>query len=653
MKTILLALIIMLGAVPCWATSYFISPSGSDSNNGLSSGAPWLSPNHALNCGDTISAASGTYSTSNFTNGKWGTVTCPSSNNVAWLICAAFDACKISSSSQDAMWVDKPYWGVVGWETTVTGGTTGACFLAVPSGAYILHHVIFADDIANGCKGGGFTAHNTSTTASTDYLVEIGDIAWNAAQGSGACYSGFSIYQPLNFDTNSGTHLFMAGNFSFDNLDPNPCSGTTPTDGEGFNFDTLDHSQGGGAVYTGQAVAENDISVWNGGRAAEAENNNAGGTHAAIFFKNLTTFGNSTDPNQTAGCFDRGEMYQQNAQNVTWTNDLSMTRNGTSCSSEPLYGFSALPPATGSIINNSWWAGISGHNTDPNTPSFVLGTGNTIGTNPAFSNPVDPGAPSCGSFASTAACMATVRANYTPTAGGSTSFGYQAVSNTSVTDALFPAWLCTGTAILNPNIPANLVTPGCGVVSSAAAPTFSPAAGTYGSTQSVSISTISSGAVICYNTTGSSPATNGSTGCTTGTLYTSPVTVSSSETLHAVAGGTGYTDSSVASAAYVIESPAAAPTFSPVAGIYVGTQSVTASTATSGCSSHIFFDTNPTPVTNQTTLSVASSETVYAYVHNCPGFTDSSISSAAYTISAGVGTSISGKFTIGGATKIQ
>jgi hypothetical protein len=87
----------------------------------------------------------------------------------------------------------------------------------------------------------------------------------------------------------------------------------------------------------------------------------------------------------------------------------------------------------------------------------------------------------------------------------------------------------------------------------AATPTFSPVGGTYSSTQTVTISTSTSGATICWNTTGA-PATNGTTGCTTGTLYTGTVSVSSSETLYAVAGGTGYLDSSVGSASYVIAS---------------------------------------------------------------------------------------------------
>jgi hypothetical protein len=92
-----------------------------------------------------------------------------------------------------------------------------------------------------------------------------------------------------------------------------------------------------------------------------------------------------------------------------------------------------------------------------------------------------------------------------------------------------------------------------GGTSPAATPTFSPTAGTYTGAQTVTVSSTSAGSIICYNTTGV-PATNGAAGCATGTLYSGPVTVSSSETLYAVAGGTGYLDSSVGSAAYVINS---------------------------------------------------------------------------------------------------
>jgi hypothetical protein len=84
----------------------------------------------------------------------------------------------------------------------------------------------------------------------------------------------------------------------------------------------------------------------------------------------------------------------------------------------------------------------------------------------------------------------------------------------------------------------------------ASTPTFSPVAGTYSSAQSVSL-TCSTGPIACYNTTGS-PATNGTTGCTTGTLYSSAISVPSTETLYAVCGGAGYSDSTVGSALYTI-----------------------------------------------------------------------------------------------------
>jgi Chitobiase/beta-hexosaminidase C-terminal domain/Legume lectin domain len=172
-----------------------------------------------------------------------------------------------------------------------------------------------------------------------------------------------------------------------------------------------------------------------------------------------------------------------------------------------------------------------------------------------------------------------------------------------------------------------------GLTSQAAAPTFSPAGGTYTGSQSVTLSTASSGAVICYNTTGS-PATNGSTGCASGTLYAGPVTVSSSETVYAVAGGTGYTDSPVGSASYVIQSSVATPTFSPAAGTYSSTQSVTISDSTANATIYYTTDgTTPTPSSTKYTgtITVSSTETLKA-IAVATGSTNSAVASAAYTI---------------------
>ncbi len=199
----------------------------------------------------------------------------------------------------------------------------------------------------------------------------------------------------------------------------------------------------------------------------------------------------------------------------------------------------------------------------------------------------------------------------------------------------------------------------------ASQPTFNQSGGTYQGNQTVQLTT-AAGGVICYSTTGS-PATNGSTGCTTGTLYSSPITVSSNETIYAVAGGTGYTDSGVGSATYVINPfavvdgytgsyPSNSPTYSPVPGTYSGTQSVTLSTTTPGAKICYILSAIPPvimPATNNlgqdgTTfgcsvgtlysgpITVTSSQTIYAVAGTVAGAAGSgppsSLTAGAYVI---------------------
>ena len=61
-----------------------------------------------------------------------------------------------------------------------------------------------------------------------------------------------------------------------------------------------------------------------------------------------------------------------------------------------------------------------------------------------------------------------------------------------------------------------------------AAPSFTPAAGSYGSAQTVTISTTTGGASIRYTTDGSTPTE------TAGTVYNSPVNISANTTLQAL-----------------------------------------------------------------------------------------------------------------------
>ena len=121
-----------------------------------------------------------------------------------------------------------------------------------------------------------------------------------------------------------------------------------------------------------------------------------------------------------------------------------------------------------------------------------------------------------------------------------------------------------------------LVFTGCGANHSMAAPTtvistpaaaatpvFSPAPGTYLTAQTVTLSAATAGATIYYTADGTAPTTSS-------TPYTGAIPVSGSEVIEAVAVASGYTNSSLATAGYVITPP-------PVSGPVVPTNATAAS----------------------------------------------------------------------------
>ena len=92
---------------------------------------------------------------------------------------------------------------------------------------------------------------------------------------------------------------------------------------------------------------------------------------------------------------------------------------------------------------------------------------------------------------------------------------------------------------------------------SVAPPTFSPAAGTYTATQTVTITTGTSGASIRYTTDGTTPS------ATAGTLYSAGFSVATTATVKAIAFKSGMTNSAVVSALYTINLPSVTISVSP------------------------------------------------------------------------------------------
>ena len=158
-------------------------------------------------------------------------------------------------------------------------------------------------------------------------------------------------------------------------------------------------------------------------------------------------------------------------------------------------------------------------------------------------------------------------------------------------------------------------------------PVFSPGSETFTSSVQVTI-TDDPRATIYYTTDGSTPTTSS-------TQYTGSITVTTTETINAMATAPGFTPSAVASATYTLIQPQTAPpTFSPGGGTYLLPQRVTISDASPGAA--IYYTTDgSTPTTSSTQYTgpflVLTTTTVRA-IAVVPGWSPSSVASASYFV---------------------
>ncbi len=141
-------------------------------------------------------------------------------------------------------------------------------------------------------------------------------------------------------------------------------------------------------------------------------------------------------------------------------------------------------------------------------------------------------------------------------------------------------------------------------------PTADIVAGSYSLAQTVTLSSATEGAVVYY-TTG-----NGSQAAPTCASTTGTISIMATTTVKAIACKTGYTDSAVATFAYIINGAAATPTADIAAGGYGPAQTVTLNSATSGAVVH--YNTgdgsqaDPTCASSTGSVSVTATTTVKA-----------------------------------------
>ena len=189
--------------------------------------------------------------------------------------------------------------------------------------------------------------------------------------------------------------------------------------------------------------------------------------------------------------------------------------------------------------------------------------------------------------------------------------------------------------------------PGCSRTSSETAipaavptvstPVISPAGGDFTSARNVTMSCETDSVTIRYTTDGSTPTDS------YGIVYTGSFTVANTQTIEAVASRSEYNNSKIAKASFTIASTVANPVFSVSGGSYADAVSVALSCPTQGATiRYTINDANPSglygiiyegqPITVDSTLTPVEIKAI-AYMS---GYTDSSISSASYSITGHV-----------------
>ena len=189
----------------------------------------------------------------------------------------------------------------------------------------------------------------------------------------------------------------------------------------------------------------------------------------------------------------------------------------------------------------------------------------------------------------------------------------------------------------------------------AATPAISPATESFNTSLQVTITDSTTGTTIYYTTDGSTPTT-------ASTVYSGPFTVTTTETVEAIAAGTESLQSPVASVTYTLLTQTATPTFSPAPGDYISAQPVTISDSTSGATIYYTLD-GSTPTTSSAIytgpVSITASATLKA-IATANGLTVSAVASGAYTINQNGVSSISfgsgfaaGGMTLNGSAKLN
>jgi len=251
-------------SLPTGSVFHFLSPTGNDAADGLTPATAWLTPNHAMKCGEVIIAAAGAYNNAGNIFNNWGTNSnCPSISGgidglggiqMAVLLCGGthVEDCSINCATAPCngdpafgvaagMSINNSNWAVEGWLINGNGIKSYTALQSIGCGKTTVHTAFINIIVVNG--GQGFTTSacgsNPGDNFGPDYTSVVGIIAQNSANEDGSiCVAAIDFVAPgRSNNTTTDTHFFSYTNYAYANssLDCAPVSDT-----ENFMLDTID-----------------------------------------------------------------------------------------------------------------------------------------------------------------------------------------------------------------------------------------------------------------------------------------------------------------------------------------------------------------------------------------------------------------------------
>ena len=361
--------------------TYYMSPTGSDRNNGLTAATPWATPNHPVLCGDVIIAAPGAYSTGQFATKYTQPSNCPSTTGgradfpggvyFAVLLCGGADlmACKITTtgSGDPAALVDfnvccndtsgaipAHNWAIEGFNIDAgdtTPKTGSECCRAIEAGRACADaavrtndHIAVINNIISNTRQawvGIADCGDVGPAIGFDYAAIVGNIVQNSVQensGGFVCIAAIDMIGMRNLDSVAGTHLLVYNNFGMNNRNTTCAS---LYDGEFMMMDSP-----GQHSFTNQIVWSNNMGFQSTRACLQLTNDNrliTSGLIAKAY--NNTCYGNNIDGNANGSGDEFGGELNMSGSNTNtaqnWviqiTNNIMQPAKGTASNGTRLY----------------------------------------------------------------------------------------------------------------------------------------------------------------------------------------------------------------------------------------------------------------------------------------------------------------------------